>query len=292
MFQLSDEQRIVEIAARYGAATSEKWERRDAVSYDIDGNPKDIEYIVMRSDDDVAICADCCTPDGKPSSANAEFIAHARQDVPWLLSKLAEANDATNRYFKAGVNVVGDLHDAELRIEQLEHDLADLRENAADDAAEFRSIMAETGPDDEQHCTCVPLLRKEVKRLQGIIAETAAALSPDRPDIDLVKTAAVIKAYLAGETAGARFLQPCGHPLGCITNEPHSTTQFCQWCADKGATARLAAALRVAAQEAYQGDIVATYMEPYVVGPGKEYADKDDFLNQKIDEWLEEAKGA
>lgn len=39
-------------------------------------------------------------------------------------------------------------------------------------------------------------------------------------------------------------LQPCGHPLGCITSEPNSTTQFCQWCVDKAEIRRLYSLLR------------------------------------------------
>lgn len=166
----------------------------------------------------------------------AVYMAEGAELIAQLRAEVDEARAAARRYLEAGVDAVADLHDAELRIEQLEHDLADLRENAADDAAEFRSIMAETGPDDEQHCTCVPLLRKEVKRLQGIIQD----VENERRLTTYIDASTKIKAYLAGDD----LVQPCGHPLGCVTNEPHSTTQFCQWCADKAEIRRLYSLLR------------------------------------------------
>lgn len=54
---------------------------------------------------------------------------------------------------------------------------------------------------------------------------------------------------------------------------------------------QLEEALRVAAQESYRRDLIDTRMEWLYIGAEKEYADKDDFIGQKIDEWLEEAKG-
>lgn len=91
-------------------------------------------------------------------------------------------------------------------IAQLRRDLADFCADRDDDVIEFRRIMDEKCPDDEWHCTCVPRLRKEIQRLFAV--------------------------------------QSCGHPLGCVTHEPNSTTQFCQWCADKAEIRRLHSLLR------------------------------------------------
>lgn len=60
----------------------------------------------------------------------------------------------------------------------------------------------------------------------------------------------------------------------------------------KGKNARLAmalAALRVAAAEAYQNEVISSLMEENTIGEGNEYADKDDWLQSKISEWYEQA---
>lgn len=76
-------------------------------------------------------------------------------------------------------------------------------------------------------------LREEVRKLRD-----------EKSHIVYDDVSVKMKAYIAGEDAGANFLQPCGHPLGCITREPNSTTQFCQWCADKAEIRRLYSLLR------------------------------------------------
>jgi len=54
-------------------------------------------------------------------------------------------------------------------------------------------------------------------------------------------------------------------------------------------TTKLQVALRIAAEESYQRDLVDTGMEKYTIGEGFEYADKADWIALKIDEWLETA---
>lgn len=49
-------------------------------------------------------------------------------------------------------------------------------------------------------------------------------------------------------------------------------------------------ALRVAAEEAYQRDMLDTGMEKYTVGVGKEYESKEDWIAEKMDEWRAEAE--
>jgi uncharacterized membrane protein YjdF len=48
-------------------------------------------------------------------------------------------------------------------------------------------------------------------------------------------------------------------------------------------------ALQVAAEEAYRVELEETEMVIHTIGKHKEYADKDDWLASKMDEWLDEA---
>lgn len=52
---------------------------------------------------------------------------------------------------------------------------------------------------------------------------------------------------------------------------------------------RLRRALRIAAVEAFQSDVVDTEMEHLMIGPELEYSSATDWINDKIDEWLTEA---
>lgn len=53
---------------------------------------------------------------------------------------------------------------------------------------------------------------------------------------------------------------------------------------------KLQVALRIAAEEAYERDLVDTCMEKYTVGAGKEYESKQDWLDCKIEERFEIAE--
>lgn len=48
-------------------------------------------------------------------------------------------------------------------------------------------------------------------------------------------------------------------------------------------------ALRIAAEEAYQRDVVDTGMVDLVVGPGNDFSDREDWIEQKMDEWHDAA---
>lgn len=51
-------------------------------------------------------------------------------------------------------------------IAALRSELADLRQWKADVEAAHRQVMDERCPSDEQHCTCVPILRREIADLR------------------------------------------------------------------------------------------------------------------------------
>ena len=54
-------------------------------------------------------------------------------------------------------------------------------------------------------------------------------------------------------------------------------------------TTKLAAyerALRAAAEEAYQSEVVDTAMERLIIG-NQEFADKEDWIEQKMEEWMD-----
>jgi len=55
-------------------------------------------------------------------------------------------------------------------VERLEAELADWRETQ-------RSVMAEKCPTDERHCTCVPMLRKEIESLRALERSLGQALN-------------------------------------------------------------------------------------------------------------------
>lgn len=80
------------IEARANAATPGPWESTHGITYDPDaGLIEDREFMIMRADDDTAIASDVFDPViQKPSAANCEFIAAARQDVPALCAEVRE----------------------------------------------------------------------------------------------------------------------------------------------------------------------------------------------------------
>lgn len=57
-------------------------------------------------------------------------------------------------------------------------------------------------------------------------------------------------------------LQPCGHPVGCITQTPDSMTQYCRWCSDMAEIERLRAALQQAIELAEEEFV---YVDAYFV---------------------------
>lgn len=49
-------------------------------------------------------------------------------------------------------------------------------------------------------------------------------------------------------------------------------------------------ALRIAAEQAYQNEIVDTQMEQSLIGEDKEYADKEDWIGSRMMEWIAESR--
>ncbi len=53
----------------------------------------------------------------------------------------------------------------------------------------------------------------------------------------------------------------------------------------KSENARLTKALEKAAEEAYRNEVVDTKMEEHIIGEGKEYFDKKDWVESKLIDW-------
>jgi len=47
-------------------------------------------------------------------------------------------------------------------------------------------------------------------------------------------------------------------------------------------------ALRIAAEEAYQNEVIDTGMKEHIIGPGMEYFSKEDWIESKIIGWLKD----
>lgn len=59
----------------------------------------------------------------------------------------------------------------------------------------------------------------------------------------------------------------------------------------KGATSPMFLRIvRNALEEAYQNDVVDTLMESRIIGEGKYYVDKDEWMQCKLEEWMEVKK--
>ena len=52
--------------------------------------------------------------------------------------------------------------------------------------------------------------------------------------------------------------------------------------------ARYEKALRVAAEEAYKSEVVDTEMESSIIGEGEEYCSKEDWIETRMEGWLNE----
>jgi hypothetical protein len=111
------QEQVDEIKARVDAATPGPWLSRTSSNW-VDGKRTTTEYFVMREDDDVAVCADCVDPNtSKPSEANADFIAYAREDIPALLAEV-ERLQAENARLRDRLTAATD--PAQLRFERMD----------------------------------------------------------------------------------------------------------------------------------------------------------------------------
>lgn len=93
--------RLAAIAARASAATPGPWYRHAEISYRVQGQVHEI-VLATRADDGYGIVAFTGVKGEHPRTPlDAEFIAHSREDVPWLLAEvlrlraIAEAVQAT-----------------------------------------------------------------------------------------------------------------------------------------------------------------------------------------------------
>lgn len=51
-------------------------------------------------------------------------------------------------------------------------------------------------------------------------------------------------------------------------------------------------ALQIAAEDFYQSEVVDTEMEELMIGQGQDYANKQEWLEAKIEEWMDAAHNA
>jgi hypothetical protein len=91
--RLSDDERIAEIAARTEAATPGPWNVTELEGHWLEGSGyvQGTTYYVFEAEQ---------RGDGECGSMlkeDAEFVAASREDVPWLLDRLAEARAALAR---------------------------------------------------------------------------------------------------------------------------------------------------------------------------------------------------
>jgi hypothetical protein len=86
------ETRLAEIRERVGQATPPpwKWDRPETLE-----NPETYQTVYEATHDHGCACRKDCTIDVELSIADAEFIANARQDIPWLLDQLARVRTDT-----------------------------------------------------------------------------------------------------------------------------------------------------------------------------------------------------
>lgn len=150
MTERMTEERIAEIKARCEAATKGPWEIWDGPGWCGGGSDLSIgageQWLadmeirdgnnyherVAHGDCAVSGCTICSMNDeiSREQKANAEFIIHSRDDIPALLAE----------------------------VEACHQEIADIRE------ATENAMREDCG--NEKHCTCVPLLRREIVRLK------------------------------------------------------------------------------------------------------------------------------
>jgi len=77
-----------------------------------------------------------------------------------------------------------DRHVSTDRIRQLESDLSEARRQLAEWQEAGERVMAEKCPSDEKHCTCVPLLRRQLAALQDVNDATCASYMLDVSNLE------------------------------------------------------------------------------------------------------------
>jgi hypothetical protein len=88
---MTDQERLAQIEARAEAASAGPWETtlHEDQRYGTKGYAWVLAKVIPGAHELNIIKV--CHEDWPPTPSDAEFIAHARQDIPWLLQRLREA---------------------------------------------------------------------------------------------------------------------------------------------------------------------------------------------------------
>lgn len=94
--------RLVEIEKRIEAATGEPWHWTgdrvpDLIGFHHKGEALYKTFVVEAAHEGECACRSKCQLDLFVSDADADFIAHAREDVPWLLARIRELETELSR---------------------------------------------------------------------------------------------------------------------------------------------------------------------------------------------------
>ena len=85
---MTDDERVAEIHVRCAMATKGPWFRWTAGG-DVSSAPEDAIIFQHSGGIDATPNGPCsCTPE---ADADCEFVAHAREDIPWLITQLLNA---------------------------------------------------------------------------------------------------------------------------------------------------------------------------------------------------------
>lgn len=114
-----------------------------------------------------------------------------RESIHEHIMHLASATDIINTYCREeGVYEAEDINGLRnaihrvawamrKKVEALEAENAALRFELDDLNDYYRTVVDDLGADDEEHCTCVPALRREIDRLRGIVAAVKGAIAKE-----------------------------------------------------------------------------------------------------------------
>ena len=94
----------------------------------------------------------------------------AESEVERLRTELAAAQKERNVIAAQLMQTADELAEANEAIYARSAQVADLRQAEAEYASAYGRVLAEQCPTNEVHCTCVPYLRAEVKRLNDDLA--------------------------------------------------------------------------------------------------------------------------
>lgn len=112
-----------------------------------------------------------------PSPSHLKEIAELKfsDEIIESLSMDARTLSSTGDGYLIGVSA---------RINKALNYTAELRQYKSDMEDQYRQIMAEECAPDEHHCTCTPLLRKEIKGLRRVLGKVRGVVNSTRYDSD------------------------------------------------------------------------------------------------------------